>query len=575
MNLILNKNLLYFNKIINIFDIFSVLIIIIFFSVGIYIIISYDALVWVDIITDDAYYYLGIARNMVENGISSFMPPFKTNGYQPLWLLLLTLTGFIFGTSDLSLVIQLYSLTFLFVAAFTYFSKIQYLIGFNSALSFLAFSNIICGMESVLIPTFFILFINALNWKLRGVFGSFLFLSRLDTLSIIVARDIYYFFIKKQVDLRHYLVIIPMIAVYAAINFYYFNIPVPVSGLSKSVGNHFAENFFIGGYIYLKGLIYPAEVFLIIVVILKLKKYKINELNFLSEIVIATVACFLCLLYYGTLSGWPIWAWYFWATFLINFFITLECIYLIKKLLNDNFSFFNYIYVGVLCLVIFFTLNPAITSMLSRINMAVSAANANSVEETFGSKNLELVNWIHKKQLPENTYFAMGDRAGSFGFFLGNHYRFFHTEGLVSSTEYYKAMSTDKGLDFVDHLDINYWIADRENYLVENDIIGVIEPVQGQSAHIGPYMVCFPKNSIVLDQRYLDASMSFHGNLYFQRYVFDAQQRTICPDAMNQKFLELKNRYGGVAAYSFPYSIKPNSFSYRAIEYFRSIGWIH
>ncbi len=67
---------------------------------------------WVELIFDDAYYYLGIARNIADHGSSTFLPPFSTNGYQPLWLLILSTTGFLFGTSETSLLIQIVSLSF-------------------------------------------------------------------------------------------------------------------------------------------------------------------------------------------------------------------------------------------------------------------------------------------------------------------------------------------------------------------------------------------------------------------------------------------------------------------------------
>src|SRR4051812_33860645 len=42
-----------------------------------------------DLIFDDAYYYLGVARNIPEGNGSSFGNLVETNGYQPLWLLIL------------------------------------------------------------------------------------------------------------------------------------------------------------------------------------------------------------------------------------------------------------------------------------------------------------------------------------------------------------------------------------------------------------------------------------------------------------------------------------------------------
>src|ERR1700733_13996609 len=65
---------------------------------------------WVDVLTDDAYYYLGVARQILDTGHSSFLPPFDTNGYQPLWLVLLTATGAIFGHSETALAFECYAM---------------------------------------------------------------------------------------------------------------------------------------------------------------------------------------------------------------------------------------------------------------------------------------------------------------------------------------------------------------------------------------------------------------------------------------------------------------------------------
>lgn len=46
---------------------------------------------------DDAFYYFLVARNIVEIGESSVLAGYPTNGYHPLWLLVLTAFGAVFG----------------------------------------------------------------------------------------------------------------------------------------------------------------------------------------------------------------------------------------------------------------------------------------------------------------------------------------------------------------------------------------------------------------------------------------------------------------------------------------------
>ncbi len=52
----------------------------------------------IDFIFDDGYYYLAIAANLADTGHSTLDGLTATNGYQPLWLLVLTALGRIVGT---------------------------------------------------------------------------------------------------------------------------------------------------------------------------------------------------------------------------------------------------------------------------------------------------------------------------------------------------------------------------------------------------------------------------------------------------------------------------------------------
>lgn len=57
----------------------------------------------VDLLYDDAYYYLQIAYNIANNSSSSFDGTTETNGYQPLWLLILTFLSILTGKNKILL----------------------------------------------------------------------------------------------------------------------------------------------------------------------------------------------------------------------------------------------------------------------------------------------------------------------------------------------------------------------------------------------------------------------------------------------------------------------------------------
>ena len=533
-------------------DIFFIVALAVVFWSGLQLFLNFDAKVWVDVLTDDAYYYLGIARNIVEHDSSSFLPPFITNGYQPLWLMVITLNSFIFGTAADSLVIQNYVLNYVFIFIFVLLSRKYYGLGFPAVITALAFPHIICGgMEVVLIPGFFILFMTASAWQKRGVWATLLFLSRLDALAVVVARDLYFYIKRRNADFRHYYLIIPVICGYALLNFKLFGVMVPVSGLAKAVGNSFAENFYTISLGYIKTLKTPFAIFLVILAALRLNKKSLADLRFIDELSILFIAYCCSMLYYGAKSGWGVWYWYYWPAFLMIFYLTLELALLIQEQLRTKLKIRQFSSLMMLLAGVAYTLHLALPFCKSRFELLINPAQAEQLTDSYGRKNLELVEWIANNHIPAQSFFAMGDRAGSFGFFLGNNFRFLHAEGLVGPTAYYQAMSTDAATEFVDALKIDYWIADREQFLETKTVMGVIEPVQGLSAHHGPYLICFDKAGIVLDQSYSNP----HGAVeqIEQRYVFDGHFRTACPTELTETFKLLRAQYSGVKRFSLPY----------------------
>ncbi len=552
MNHIYNETELHVGRITTLTDILGVIILSVAFLIGLFLFLNFSPLFWVDLITDDAYYYLGIARNIVERGVSSFLPPFETNGYQPLWLILLTGFSAIVGTTINSLVIQLYLLTFLFGFIFIYLSKKYYGLGYPAAIITLSFSHIVLnGMETVMIPPFFILFVSSSSWLKRGFIGSILFLSRLDAISIVVARDLYLYFNKREIDFRHYFLIIPVALIYISINYYIFGVPLPVSGLAKSVGNIFAENSQTG-FGYIKSLKTAAVLFVLIFLVLKLNKKNIIYLKFFDEIIILSIVCCFCIAYYAMNSGWPIWYWYYWAPFILSYYLLVEAVYLINYFLISKKSSLVSVCATVLLIGVAYAAKPAIPYIFNRVKLLVDSLDHKPLVASFGRKNIDLVAWIQNNNIPKNTMFAMGDRAGSFGFFLGNDFRFFHTEGLVGPIAYYKAMLADKAINFVDNLNIDYWIADRENFIESNDILGLIEPIQGLSSHQGPYVVCFRKEGIILDQSYLNPHNRSKQQLE-RRYVISSRYRINCPNEIQDSFNQMRNHYAGVRKFSLPF----------------------
>jgi len=517
--------------------------------INIWLFASVNPIVWVDNIADDAYYYLGIARSLATHGLFQFLPPFETNGFQPLWQGILAVDGFIFGTSARSMVIECYGMSAIFVAFFVTLSKRWNGSALAGVLVAILFPGImLSGMETVMIPAFALLFFATTSWKSRGLLGSLIFLGRLDAISLVVARDVYLFIRRRELDLRHYAIILPVAVAYVVFNFWRFGIFLPVSGLAKSLYMTPLENL-ITAFQYLIWM-FPALVLLAVAFVLK-RRGGARPIAFKhgAELTICIMAAIVCALYYGSMSGWPLWEWYSWAPMLITYYALLEVI----DIAGTDIGRGRYRRVSGTAIAVTAIIFAAggFNYTLKTLKMVMQAYFHAPMTASFGRKNLELVDWVRSKRLPQGTMFAMGDRAGSFGYFLGGDYRFLHTEGLVADAAYYNALKKDEGLSYVEQQPITYWVAEREQFLQAADVIGVAEPVQGLSMHKGVYLICFDHNAIAVDQSYPSMYSPTHDQNE-QRYVFDMKGRVDCPAPLQAQFATLRAGYGNVRAFSLP-----------------------
>ncbi|MBI3440462.1 MAG: hypothetical protein HY052_01435 [Proteobacteria bacterium] len=543
------------NLLIELTDLFALYSLLIIFVYDIRLISSAKETAWVDLFFDDAYYYMGITRNIVERHLSSFLPPFETNGYQPLWLILLSLSASIFGTGLHSIPIQMHLVALFFILSFFALSKKENGFGFPTILCGLFMPIIMMtGLETVMLPTLFLLFIKCDYWKKRGICGSLLFLARLDALSVVIARDLFIWIRGQKNDFKHYLYILPVVFIYFVFNYIYFGTPVPVSGLAKFIGNHIGENT-VSVVNWLMVFKYPLSAFLLMVYVLLALQKKIAGAPFFNEISILLIATLICMIYYALFSGWPIWPWYLWGPFLIVYYLVLQAFTLFREMFIAHTFFGRKIYCKNFILLLGLLLAPAaplgatFVFVHNKISHPYQFAhfNGQATSPTWETKNVELVEWIKTQHIPENSFFAMGDRSGAFGYFLGNKYRFLQTEGLVGSYEYIRALKNDDAENYIKNLKIDYWVADREEFLEDGDQIGVIEPVQGASAHIGPYLICFSRRGILLNQSY-----SLKGAEPQKRYLFSGKYQVQCTNKLKNEFRTLRQKYNGIRSQAFP-----------------------
>jgi len=509
------------------------------YCVGVWVICFKGVGYWIDFITDDSYYYLGVARSVVDYGISAFLPPFSTNGYQPLWLLIIVITSKMFGTSDISLVLQVFSLSFFFVGIFCLLSKKIYGYAFPAIVCLLAFPDVgLSGMETSLVPMLVLTLFRKMVWWKKGGVGALLFLARLDALALVVFESLYEFMFKRGREIKSSLVLLLVVSAYFIVNYEIFGVFVPVSGLSKAVGNVVGENYsVVKSYWHGFSPILVISVLYCCIVLFFSNK---PALHFKKELAVVMASLVLEVAYYSTLSGWPVWGWYMWPLAMLTYFLVLEIVLGIGSFAKHGHSV---VVNGAALLFLFISVLYLCIPGFVRCG-GIFLRLTDLGDRGYLTKNFELASYV-KQKFPAGTFFAMGDRAGSFGFFLGNNYRFLHTEGLVASSDYYKYMKRDAGREFLESHKVQYLVAERDRFFMYGDYIGVAEPVQGLSSHIGPYLLCFSKKGIVLDQSYIGKN-----GFKNKRYLLDFKDEKECPQVIRDEFYSLRQKYGELRKFS-------------------------
>lgn len=224
---------------------------------------------------DDAYYYFEIARNIANGYGSTFDRINPTNGYHPLWCILLSLCGLIIK-SDAGFVIAVVVLQCLLVAyawtiAFLLLFQIQnkrafFVAGMVSMLftwNYYISKTVINGLESSLFLAMAATFLsvavtswrgNAISWKrtsLLAVLGGLVILARLDGIFFVLGVLIAWVAIgslRPRLVWAQFSVVVLfpflILGLYMLINWRLFGLWMPVSGFVKRAVWHTGPNLY-------------------------------------------------------------------------------------------------------------------------------------------------------------------------------------------------------------------------------------------------------------------------------------------------------------------------------------------
>jgi len=291
---------------------------------------------------DDLFYYLRIARNLTQLHQSTFDGTHLTNGYHPLWMLVLTvLTRFASGKLFFVILQMILLASFMCIykvlrILFSFYTEDQLTTQLAAAIVALQSLLLIRGaMEITLtIPLALSLCWYRLrpsflwtSWKALGygLLASLVVLSRLDSVIFIATLFLFECLCSWPYRLRDLLsrvttvtsFIVP-VGTYLLFNRYVFHTWMPVSGQAKQLRIHhslsiapiyFWLRYFPGTLRLL--IVYPtiAAVFAAAVVLLLLGRQRLRG-EHLPVVLSLLVFPFLHLLALTILSDWPLWSWY-------------------------------------------------------------------------------------------------------------------------------------------------------------------------------------------------------------------------------------------------------------------------
>ncbi|MGC2163604.1 MAG: hypothetical protein WA634_16980 [Silvibacterium sp.] len=217
---------------------------------------------WMNYVRDDFFYYLIVAQNVASGHGSTFNRIVPTNGYHPLWMLILAAFS-LFTTNGTAILIFLgVACLIASVACFFWGREILEISGVDRLVSapLALWGAVFCcrkfytGMEVVIAtPLAFLLILHVLRGKCMatsqkafgtGILSSLLMLARLDAgflvgllgLGIMLDREY-----RQQISPRRILLftagLVPFF-VYLAINKIKFGLLLPVSGMAKQLKPH-------------------------------------------------------------------------------------------------------------------------------------------------------------------------------------------------------------------------------------------------------------------------------------------------------------------------------------------------
>lgn len=434
---------------------------------------------------DDAYFYFEIAENLQEYGFTTFDGIHPTTGYHPLYLLLTVPIFELTSGKVVPLRIMGVITTILFL--------ITSLIGIyelkDDVLSAAVFTGVCIFaspkifdmmMESALVTPLALglLFvvrryepwhtnqISIRNLVFIGMLITFTQFSRLDAVLLTVPLVITILVVSWRdngnVNKLLWMVLPPLFGgiSYLAYNIILTNRVTPTSSIAKSLSSPgFNTHLFsqiwsyvslqsIRGFVYL-GIIGFSALYLALYVT---RRRTFDQSS--KELVAAITSSFaiIQIFYYLFMSsaGMPPWYWY--SPILVTGIVFPVFVTKAQKILRDKPGLINNVKIISVLLII-------VTSTIF-IPIFIPGIQSDSEAEQSSRYQSYLMAQYSNEELPQSARLAMGDGAGSFGYF--SRHSVIHLEGLVNSPSVFEYIREERLDEYMSNKNVDYYVYERE-----------------------------------------------------------------------------------------------------------------
>lgn len=385
---------------------------------------------------DDSYYYIVLAQNLVHKGKSTFDGSFLTNGYHPLWTLLLALQYKLFGASlvltrcvEFLLGLGTLLTTLLVVRLPNTLLNLFFTFGIFALLSRIAFN----GMETAL----FAFCLGLFTWLsarraarpasglLDGLLAAAAIGSRIDA-AVFIVPQLYFAASSRTRRIVAFSALLVCGLFYAALNHHLFGVDLPISGEIKSLGGLQLNHMF------LRSLSQPSQpailLFYLTFALWLLSPYALARTTnrALRHLLFAFLLGFpIFALRLIFLSSWRIWVWYDYPV-LIGY---IGCApVLLLSLQRQAQRLFTY------------TQLVAVTATLGVLaaGLSVHSLLKQPSKPPLGYYAINHLAIDHFAAILHAEPVAMGDRAGNFAYQYSGSVS--QLEGLMNDREYFQLL---------------------------------------------------------------------------------------------------------------------------------------